>query len=157
MKDRIRRLLEILLNVNDTPERTALAFSLGVFLAFSPLLGLHTLLGVALAFLFNLNRVAVIMGVYTNTPWTLAPFYAFATYVGTFFYKAPHTAPLPKVALKEALNPHFWRALASHWPLLIPMFIGSTILAIIIAIVAYPISLHLIRTYRSKAEVRNKK
>jgi uncharacterized protein (DUF2062 family) len=150
MRDRIRRLLETLLKVNDSPERTALAFSLGVFLAFSPLLGLHTVLGVALAFLFNLNRVAVIVGVYTNTPWTLAPFYAFATYVGTFFYKAPRTAPLPKLALKEALNPHFWRALAGQWPLLIPMFIGSTILALIIAVIAYPVSLHLIKAYRSK-------
>jgi hypothetical protein len=51
-----------LLNLNDTPERIAFAFAIGVFLAFSPLLGLHTFLGLTLAFLFGLNRVAVLVG-----------------------------------------------------------------------------------------------
>ena len=40
-----------LLAIDDPPERTALAFSIGVFIAFSPFLGLHTLMATALAFL----------------------------------------------------------------------------------------------------------
>ena len=39
----VRRWLDTLLHVNDTPERTARAFALGVFLGFSPFLGLHTI------------------------------------------------------------------------------------------------------------------
>ncbi len=34
-----------LLALDDTPERIARAFAVGVFLAFSPLIGLHLLLG----------------------------------------------------------------------------------------------------------------
>src|SRR6185369_6625462 len=78
----IRRWLDRLLHIEDTPERTAAAFALGVFFGFSPFLGLHTLLGVAFAFLFNLNRVAMLLGVYTNLPWFLGPYYALATMVG---------------------------------------------------------------------------
>ena len=64
----IRRWLDALLHIQDTPERTAAAFALGVFFGFSPFLGLHTLLGVVFAFLLNLNRVAVLLGVYSQPP-----------------------------------------------------------------------------------------
>src|SRR5499427_6115966 len=75
----IRRWLDQLLHIDDTPERTAAAFALGVFFGFSPFLGLHTILGIVFAFLLNVNRVAVLLGVYSNLPWFLAPYYAFVT------------------------------------------------------------------------------
>src|SRR5689334_21891535 len=78
----IRRWMDVLLHIQDTPERTAAAFALGVFFGFSPFLGLHTLLGIAFAFLLNLNRVAVLLGVYSNLPWVIAPYYAVATTAG---------------------------------------------------------------------------
>ena len=76
----VRRWLDALLHIEDTPQRTAAAFALGVFFGFSPFLGLHTLLGILFAFLLNLNRVAVLLGVYSNLPWIIAPYYAFATH-----------------------------------------------------------------------------
>ena len=56
VRRKFRHYLRRLLALDDTPERIALAFAVGVFLAFSPLLGLHTVLGLAIAFLFGLNR-----------------------------------------------------------------------------------------------------
>ena len=78
-RDFVRRWLSALLHIDDTPERTAAAFAVGVFFGFSPLLGFHTLLAVLLAFLLNFNRVAVLLGVYSNLPWIVAPYYAFVT------------------------------------------------------------------------------
>src|SRR6516225_11090150 len=78
-KQLVRRWLDQLLHVDDTPERTAAAFALGVFFGFSPFLGLHTILGIVFAFLLNVNRVAVLLGVYSNLPWIIAPYYAFVT------------------------------------------------------------------------------
>src|SRR5436190_22317603 len=78
----LRRVLGQLLHVDDTPERTAAAFALGVFFGFSPFIGFHTLLGIAFAFLLNLNRVAVLLGVYSNLPWVIGPYYAIVTMVG---------------------------------------------------------------------------
>src|SRR5205807_820495 len=75
----IRRWLDALLHIDDAPERTAAAFALGVFFGFSPFLGFHTILGIVFAFLFNLNRVAVLLGVYSNLPIVIAPYYAFVT------------------------------------------------------------------------------
>src|SRR6516162_5962711 len=79
---RIRRWLEQLLHTHDTPQRTAAAYALGVFFGFSPLLGFHTVLGLIFAFALNLNRVAVLLGVYSNLPWILPAYYTLATMLG---------------------------------------------------------------------------
>ena len=72
---RARRWLDHLLHTHDTPERTAAAFAVGVFFGFSPFLGLHTVLGLVVAFAFGLNRVAVLLGVYSNLPWIVPAYY----------------------------------------------------------------------------------
>src|SRR5207237_159857 len=78
----VQRWMESLLHIHDSPERTAAAFALGVFFGFSPFLGFHTVLAIAGAFLFNLNRVAVLLGVYSNLPWIIAEYYTLATVGG---------------------------------------------------------------------------
>ena len=61
-----------LLAIDDPPERTALAFSIGVFIAFSPLLGLHTILATLIAFVFRFNKVAIYTGTFLNNPLAYA-------------------------------------------------------------------------------------
>ncbi len=78
----VRRWLDTLLHVADTPERTAAAFAMGVFFGFSPFLGFHTMLAIIVAFCFDLNRVAALLGVYSNLPWIIAPYYAIVTMIG---------------------------------------------------------------------------
>src|SRR6187549_2112754 len=77
-----RRWFDQLLHTHDTPTRTALAYAVGVFFGFSPFLGLHTVLGLVVAFAFSLNRVAVLLGVYSNLPWILPAYYSLATLLG---------------------------------------------------------------------------
>jgi len=74
--------IDKLLHTHDSPERTARAFAVGVFFGFSPFLGLHTVLGLFVAFMMRLNRVAVLIGVYSNLPWILPAYYSLATLLG---------------------------------------------------------------------------
>jgi hypothetical protein len=148
-------LLKKLIHIEDKPERTALAFSIGVFIGFSPFLGLHTLASVIVAFLFGMNRVAVLLGAWTNTPWWLIPYYTFATWLGmrvmkfhmdeTFFQKVFRSG-----TEEGFLRLDFWKELASQWPILLSFGIGSLILASILAMVSYPLALRGIRFYRQK-------
>src|SRR5205085_1674108 len=72
-----------LLALDDPPERTALAFSVGLLIAFSPLLGLHTILATALALVFRFNKVAIYTGTFVNNPFlTLVPIVAASYAVG---------------------------------------------------------------------------
>ena len=149
-KSAIRGWAERLLHIHDTPERTARAFAIGVAIGFSPLLGLHTALGLAVAFALNLNRVAVLLGLWVNLPWFIGPFYALATAMGAWI-------------LRTGMPPDFMEHLERIWqmpgmlnrlealgeflrPLLPAYLLGSSILAAILAVAAYFISLWFIRT-----------
>lgn len=150
---RVRSWLEQLLHTHDTPRRTAAAYAVGVFFGFSPVLGLHTILGVTTAFLFNLNRLAVILGIYSNLPWILPAYYTLATMVGAAILRVDLPPGLVK-DLSEALGDASWgefRRLAhALWPLVWSFVLGSTIGASILAGVAYRTSLAMILAHRRR-------
>jgi len=149
----IRRWLDALLHVQDTPERTAAAFALGVFFGFSPFLGLHTVIAIVAAFLLDLNRVAVLLGVYSNLPWFLAPYYAIATMVGSELTgKRPpadfrsHLGQLFELSLFQQ---DFWhRLLVLMKPLLWPYAVGSMLCALVLAAAAYQLALAFLTSRR---------
>jgi uncharacterized protein (DUF2062 family) len=144
----IQRALHALLQVDDAPERIAFAFALGVFVGFSPLLGLHTVLGLGLAVLLRLSKVAVLIGVYMNNPWVVVPFYGFATWLGLQLTGLPDGISLPPVGFFELFSWEFWNWLVSQWRLLIPALIGSTILCIVMAVLSYPLALFILRKFK---------
>ena len=153
-----RKWLDTLLHIADTPERTAAAFAVGVFFGFSPFLGLHTVLGIVFAFLFNLNRVAVLLGVYSNLPWIIAPYYAFATMAGAVITRTrvPEGFRSQLVALFElsALGGEFWdRLITLLKPLLWPYTVGSTFGALALALIAYPLALAFVTSRRRIREI----
>ena len=154
---RWRPLLAQLLHTHDTPRRTAAAFALGVFFGFSPFLGLHTLLGLAFAFALNLNRIAVLLGVYSNLPWILPPYYTLATIVGAALLRVDVPVALLE-ELVEAVATGSWSELRSHGAALKQLAwsytLGSTIGAAVLALVAYRVSLGMITAHRQRTEIR---
>ncbi len=155
LRKTVHNYLRRLLTLEDTPERIALAFAIGVFFAFSPLLGLHTFLGLIVAFLFGLNRPAVLIGVFINNPWTLVPIYTIATYLGGMLIGFPNTAPLPAVGWKQIWHGAFWVQLAGQWRMLKPLVLGSSILAVLTSILSFLLARYLIakgRAYRAHEE-----
>jgi uncharacterized protein len=140
--------LRRLLNLNDTPERIALAFAIGVFLAFSPLLGLHTFLGLTLAFLFGLNRVAVLVGLFVNNPWTLVPIYGAAAYIGGMLIGFPVTAGMPEFGWQQMMHGKFWLQLVRDWRMIKPIVLGSFILSATSSVLSYPLVLYVLQRRR---------
>ena len=151
----LRDLLKKLLHIEDTPERTAIAFSIGVFLGYSPFLGFHTLLGIAIAFLFRLNRVAVLLGAWSNIPWWLVPYYMIATWMGMWLIGFRIDKAILQQIFRSGMDQgfissDFWNRVVSQWSLLISFMVGSLILAALLSLVAYPFSLRWIKFYRQK-------
>jgi uncharacterized protein (DUF2062 family) len=149
----VRRWLDSLLHIDDTPERTAAAFALGVFFGFSPFLGFHTLLGIVFAFLLNLNRVAVLLGVYSNLPWIIGPYYLVTTRMGA----AMTRQPLPRGFRRQlgdlfelsVFHAEFWhRVITVLKPLLLPYTVGSLIGAVVLAAAAYSLALAFVTSRR---------
>jgi uncharacterized protein len=149
----VRRWLDTLLHVADTPERTAAAFAVGVFFGFSPFLGFHTVLAIVVAFLFDLNRVAALLGVYSNLPWVIAPYYAIATMIGAkIIGQAPpegFKTQLAGLFELSLFHSEFWQQLITILrPLLWPYVVGSMIGAVIMAAIAYPLALAFVTSRR---------
>jgi uncharacterized protein (DUF2062 family) len=149
----VRRWLDALLHIDDTPERTAAAFALGVFFGFSPFLGFHTILGVVFAFLLNLNRVAVLLGVYSNLPWIIAPYYVIVTTAGTFLTgdRLPpgFDGDLRSLFDESVFAAPFWHDLVRIFrPLLWPYTVGSLLGALLLAGIAYPLALAFVNRRR---------
>jgi uncharacterized protein (DUF2062 family) len=149
----LRNLIVSLSRVPETPERIAFAFSAGVFIGFSPLLGLHTVLGVFCILLFRLNKVATMLGVWSNVPWIVVPYYGLATWLGVKILGMPKGIRFPRVGFYDLLGREFWVWLVDQWRLLIPAFLGSLILCTALACLAYPVALILVRSYRKRFEV----
>ncbi len=69
-------------SIKETPHRIAVAFAVGVFVGMSPFLGVHTLLGIGVSYLFRLNKMVTLIGVFVTNPWTIIPIYTFGTWTG---------------------------------------------------------------------------
>jgi uncharacterized protein len=146
-----------LLALDDPPERTALAFAIGVFIAFSPFLGLHTILATLLAFLFRFNKIAIYTGTFINNPFlTLVPIIIASYAVGAFVLGRP--LRLPDESLELLTHPHifdggYWRRLFyESWHIVWPFTIGGTVLSVVCSLVAYPLTLSLLRRKKKEAE-----
>jgi uncharacterized protein len=146
----LRRCLDALLWIDDTPERKAAAFSVGVFFGFSPFIGLHTVMALGVAFLFGLNRVAAVLGVYSNLPWIIVPYYTLATILGAVVtrQRLPEgfRGRLVELSNLSFFEQSFWQHVGELLqPLLWPYTIGSLIGATALALAAYPLALALVR------------
>src|SRR5829696_5355775 len=132
---RLRRWLDQLLHTHDTPQRTAIAYAVGVFFGFSPVLGLHTVLGLVCAFAFNLNRVAVLLGIYSNLPWILPAYYSLATLLGAAILRVkvpPNLLQDLQGALADASWADFRQLGHALTPLAWAFILGSTIGALVL-------------------------
>ena len=142
-----------LLAIDDPPERTALAFSIGVFIAFSPFLGLHTILATLIAFLFRFNKLAIYTGTFVNNPFfTLVPIIIGSYAVGAFVLGRP--LRIPDEGLELLKNPHIFsgsyyhRLFVESWSIVWPFAVGGMVLSVVCSVIAYPLTLRALRAYR---------
>ncbi|QWR76776.1 DUF2062 domain-containing protein [Candidatus Magnetomonas plexicatena] len=133
-----------LIGIDDPPFLIALSFGIGVFFGFSPLYGIHTVLGLMAAWAFKLNKASVITGVYLSNPLTVIPIYTFGTWVGIKITGS--TASLSDFNLKGLTLSNIEDTLES---LLWPFMIGNTVLSVIAGFISFAILFYILKL-RSK-------
>jgi uncharacterized protein (DUF2062 family) len=145
----LRRTGQILFQVDDTPPRVALAFALGIFIAFFPILGIHTAMAIALAITFRLNKVALLVGSFTNNPWTVAPMYSAGTLLGCLMFGVS-PASLGAVDWSLSGRAFYGSLLAGLRPLVLPFVVGNLALGALAATTAF----FLLRSLLSRRKLR---
>lgn len=132
----LQRSLRVLIQVEDTPHRTALSFAIGIWIAFFPIWGIHTAMALGLAFALRLPRVAMLVGAYVNNPWTVAPFYGAGTVLGCWILGVPveglggfesgiHGEAF-LASLLHTLRPYLW-----------PFVVGNTLVGVVGGLASY--------------------
>ena len=152
----VRAAFRRLLAIDDPPERTALAFSIGVFIAFSPFLGLHTIMATLIAFAFRFNKIAIYTGTFINNPiLTLVPIIIISYAVGAFILGRPLSIPDEGIELLK--DPHLFtgdyyrRLFVQSWNNIVwPFAVGGTVLSVVCSVLAYPLTLRALRAYRNR-------
>ncbi len=140
---RLQQLLRQLLQLEEPPWRTALAFAVGVFLTFSPPYGLHMVLAVACAWAFRLNMVAVVAGLCVNTPWTLVPALGLTLWLGCVLLGMP----FPTVDWTDTSASGIFHQM---FPYAIPFVLGGTILSLVGGLVAYPVAYWILTHWKRR-------
>ena len=89
--------LGAVLRLDDAPWRVALALAIGVFISCTPFWGLQTLLSLAVATIFRLNRAVTVTGAWLNLPWFAPLVYGFALRIGAFVVPDLHGADVGEI------------------------------------------------------------
>jgi len=149
MRHKFREALDQVFSVDDTPHRIGLAFGLGTFLAMSALIGLHTILGLALPHLFRLSKRVTMAGVFINNPWTIVPIYSFCLWVGLLVTGEPlGTSNIDWRNLSATLFFKEMRVLI--WPFVV----GTTLVGVASAVAGYYIIRRAVTGFRKEHEQR---
>ena len=122
--------LNRLIHLGESPERTAFAFALGVFIAFTPTFGFHYITALLVFWLLRLNLPALLTGTTMNNPLTIAPIYSFCLWIGLLLVGGKE----PRKPIDWELS---WSLIAQLRPLLIPFLVGTLVIGIIAAACSY--------------------
>jgi uncharacterized protein (TIGR03546 family) len=136
-KPSLRQRVIALIKLHSSPREIALGVAIGVFIAITPLYGIHTVMVIVAAFLVKrANKLAIFLGTSVSTTLTF-PFITWAGYsIGRFIlgdgYPALHWPSFKHFDYKQLLHFYF------------PLFIGSVILGLALAVSAYFVTLGFI-------------
>lgn len=141
-----RSLLRHVLHLQESPQRTALAFALGVFIAFCPAYGLHTVMVVLCTWLFELNFLALLAGAFVNNPWTIVPILVATYWTGAILLGRPDAPAFDWHDLS------FAAIYQQIMPYAVPFLLGGFVLSVAGALLAYPATYYFISKYRRGPE-----
>jgi uncharacterized protein (DUF2062 family) len=149
-----RQWLRTLLMLDDTPHHIALGTAIGMFVAFTPTVGIQMVLLLLLAVLvrpvFRFNKVAGLIAVYITNPLTVVPIYWFNYKIGTLCFastisKEEFAAIFQYDGLRE-----WWTSMTRLFvDVGVPLMVGSLVVAAICSLATYPLMLRLLRHVRA--------
>jgi uncharacterized protein len=89
--------LGAVVRLDDPPWRVALALAVGVFISCTPFWGLQTVVSLAIATIFRLNRAVTVTGAWLNLPWFAPIVYGFALRIGALVMPDLHGADVAEI------------------------------------------------------------
>ena len=108
-----------------SPKEIALAIAIGNFIGFIPIIGTHTLTAIALAYIFRLNTLIVILGTQISNPIS----YPFQLFISAEVGSLILDGNFLEITFSRDIN------YLNHY--ILPIIVGSLVLGIIVSSLSY--------------------
>jgi len=143
-----------LLAIRDTPEAIAGGVAIGIFVGFTPLFGLKTILTILFAWLTGSNIIAaVIASAAHDVLLPLMPAVFRLEYdVGFWLLSQPHHLPPPLIRLH--LQGHAWRSWTTFLTVGKPLLVGSAVCAAPFTALSYVLTQRLVARHQRKKQAQ---
>lgn len=142
ISERIRTYFIALVLKERSETLLAFSFCFGIYIAFSPFVGLHTIMTFVLAWLLRLNLAVTFAGsLLIHNPWTTIPVYGIDYLFGEWLLKTVcgldtlAMNPTWMQSLNNSLGAYLGMPQISFWSFMV----GGNVLGIIFSLLLYPI------------------
>ncbi len=146
IKDRLKALFVRLKELQGDPRYIATGMAIGVFVGVTPTIPFHTVIALALAFIFRGSKPAAAISVWFANPLTIPLFYIGSFKVGMLILNKPIPFDVKFESITELMT--------LGLDVTIAMIIGGAILGILPAIIAYILTYRIMTKVREKARSR---
>lgn len=144
---RVKDLVWRVLHSNSSKREVADGLAIGVFVAFTPLLGIHMLLALLLTRLLHRNSLIALAAVWITNPFTAVPIFLFNLWVGKLVYNGD-VAFTELYTLIKTLD--LGDMLSAGKEILIPLWLGSILVGIFFAYASQRLCLKYYERIRDK-------
>ena len=155
-------LVHKVLHTSDTPHAIALGAGIATFVAFLPLVGIQTIIAVALAALVRANKVVCVPIVWITNPLTLVPIYGACFQIGRLAVAGRGAHGQAKVLSELELHgglsffdPAFWSDVFTRLMSLgVELWVGCAIVGLVLGIISYGFTRWGVAAYRERRRRR---
>lgn len=148
----VRARVQAVPHLDDPPRRIAAALAAGVFISCTPFYGLQTLLALAVATVFRLNKAATLTGAWINLPWFAPLVYGAALWVGGLMLPDEQGIDASEVAaILRASGSFSWgKILDALRGVSAALLIGTTVVGAVAGLATYVVAFGAIRRQRDR-------
>jgi uncharacterized protein (DUF2062 family) len=153
-----------ILRLSATPYAIAVGCAIGAFASFTPFVGLHFAISIALAWLVRGNIIAAAIGTAVGNPLTFPLIWTSTYQLGHAILRGEQAVQLPQFdrlfslefsidALWRSIQT-LWRLIQTLWPMIKTMSVGSLPLGILAGLVVYAIVYKSVAAYQANRRKR---
>lgn len=160
-KGLLRRVASKLLDIareKDPPDKIALGLALGIFVGFLPIMGIQMVVVSLIALPLRANLKGALVGVWMSNPLTFIPLYYGNYLFGRMFVSTQAVGWKEFAGTITHASEWSWTTIRSSLrnlvdmgtDILLPLWVGSAILAVLFSIPVYVLTYRFIVTYRAR-------
>jgi len=163
---RMRPVFKWLIRLRGSPQAIAGGFSLGLFIAFTPTIGLQIVLAFFLATVLNVNRPAAVLAVWITNPVTIPAIFTLNYWLGSLIWEGPSVSVVSRRFFELAsqlttldiwaITDQLSAVAELGMDIIVPLILGSIIAGTLISVLTYVILLRLL-TFLSARRAKRKK